>query len=355
MEKVETPTKGVKNNYFNLALCAFSFVFLLVYLFVVDDVSEVVKNLQSLNWAWISVAVLFMVMYWLLEAYVLHLTLKPLHSTQRLGVTFRISMIGQYFNAITPFASGGQPMQAYFLLKRGMPLGKSMTGLLTKFIIYQITLTFYCLTMLLLRYQYFATHRSTLMIGVLVGFIIQLAVMVLLISAAFFKSGTIRFVTWLIHLLTKIKIVRHPKEKLIYWSNELEIFHDQFQYLLKNKGQLIKMCLLSALQLTAFFIIGNVIYRSFGLSGEDSLAMIACQAFVLLITSFVPLPGALLAAEGVFFLFFSLYFPENQISLAIIMWRFITFYFPIIVGLIFTLLEKKQDTPLSTQEVQAEK
>ncbi len=38
--------------------------------------------------------------------------------------TFLCTIIGQYFNCITPLSSGGQPFQAYYYNRFGMPLSK---------------------------------------------------------------------------------------------------------------------------------------------------------------------------------------------------------------------------------------
>jgi len=334
--------KGISSNYFNLILIAFSFVFLVVYLYRVDGIKDIALVIAKAHPGWLLAALGCIAAYWLLDAYVLHLAIKPVHPSQRFGVTMRLTLIGQYFNSVTPFASGGQPAQAYFLVKRGAPLGETMTALLTKFIVYQITLTVYCLATLILRFTFFMKEVKVLMLAVIVGFVVHTAVTVLLISVAFFKTGTIKAANFIINLLARIKIVKDPVAKKEFVDKELESFHTQFQYMSKHKMHLLKMSLLTIVELTVYFLIGNVIYLSFRLSGADSVTLVASQAFVLMIAAFMPIPGALGAAESSFYIFFSLFFPKNMISLAVVLWRLITFYLPIVVGLIVTLFEKKR-------------
>ena len=52
------------------------------------------------------------------------------------------------------------------------------------------------------------------------------------------------------------------------------------------------MSALTAVQLTAFFLIPLCIFYAFGLGKADVLLMICAGAFVLNFTSFIPLPGA---------------------------------------------------------------
>ena len=348
--KKKEQEKSVSSNYFNLILCAFSLIFLIVYLYKVDGVHDLTLVIQNAHAGWLLVAVGCMAVYWLLDALVLHMAVKPVHPSQRFGTTLRLTMIGQYFNNVTPFAAGGQPAQAYFLVKRGAPLGETMTALLTKFIVYQITLTIYCFVTLILRFTFFMSEVKVLMVAVLVGFAVHTAVTLMLIGVAFFKTGTIKAANLLITLLSKMKIVKDPDAKREFVNHELESFHTQFQYMSKHKVHLLKMCLLTIAELTVYFLIGNVIYLSFHLSGADTVTLVASQAFVLMIAAFIPIPGALGAAEGSFYIFFSLFFPDKLIALAVVIWRLLTFYLPIIVGLIVTLFEKKRDNNLPLQD-----
>lgn len=333
--------KELKNNRFNLILCAFSLVFLCLYLGLVDGVSNIVTVIKTVNVFWIFIGVACMVVYWILEAMILHLALKKLHPQQKFFETVKVSMIGQYFNCITPFASGGQPVQAYFLVKTGTPLGSAITALLSKFIVFQIALTVFSLSVLILKFRFFVHELRYLMIAVVVGFLVNGFVIAILVSVAYFKRGTMKCSFGIIDILHKLKFVKNPTEKKMYISRELEKFYENFVFIQKNKRMLLRMLLLSLVQLTVYFLIGYVIYLGFGLGGADPVTLISAQAFVLMISSFVPTPGAMGAAEGSSYAFFKLFFHKEQIAFAIVLWRLLTFYLPIVVGLIFTLLEKR--------------
>ena len=97
------------------------------------------------------------------------------------------------------------------------------------------------------------------------------------------------------------------------------------------------MSLLTAVQLTAFFLVPLCIFYAFGMGRADVLLMVCAGAFVLNFTSFIPLPGAAAGAEIGFHTVFGLFFPASVLSLAILLWRLFTFYLPILVGGVFTL------------------
>lgn len=335
-------TKGIKNNTFSLLLALFSFIFLIVYLIKVDGVNDVMMVLKTAHMGWLLAAVLCMLVYWLLDALVLHISIRMVDPSHKFRFSLRLTMIGQYFNNVTPFASGGQPAQAYFMVKSGSPVGKTMTALLTKFIVYQITLTVYCLATLILKFSYFMSEVKVLMVAVIVGFTAHTAVTLMLIGVAFFKTATEKIALFGIRILAKTRLLKNPEAKSEAVLAELENFHEQFQIMRKHKAEILKMCLITVLQLTVYFLIGNVIYKSFHLTGTDSLTLLASQAFVLMIATFVPIPGALGAADGSFAIFFSLFFPNHLINFALVLWRLLTFYLPIVIGLVMTILEKKR-------------
>lgn len=88
------------------------------------------------------------------------------------------------------------------------------------------------------------------------------------------------------------------------------------------------MSLLTAVQLTAFFLVPLCIFYAFGMGRADVLLMVCAGAFVLNFTSFIPLPGAAAGAEIGFHTVFGLFFPASVLSLAILLWRLFTFYLP---------------------------
>ena len=63
-----------------------------------------------------------MVLYWVMDATILNYTISYIHGQKNFWKSFKVAVIGQYYNAITPFASGGgQPAQVYYMAKMGVP------------------------------------------------------------------------------------------------------------------------------------------------------------------------------------------------------------------------------------------
>ena len=69
--------------------------------------------------------------------------------------------------------------------------------------------------------------------------------------------------------------------------------------------------------------------------------------FVYLISAFMPMPGAMGAAEGSYVGYFSyIYNDGSLVAISTFIWRFLTFYLPIVVGIILTfVLQRNKKGP----------
>lgn len=330
-----------KSKRLNLIICGVAFVVMMVYLFLVDDPVEIWNAVCGANPLYMLLAVGFIVMYWVLESLNLHLVAKEVHPNQKFKDSVSVSMMGQYFNCITPFASGGQPIQAYYLVKFGVPLGSALTVLLSKFIVYQAMLTIYSAIILMVRLNYVIETSPLMMPLVIIGFIVNSAVIAGLLMLALFRKPTVKIAHFTVRLLGKIRIIKNTEEKLKFIDSEMEMYYKNFQFIKKRPLLILKLCFFTVVQLTVYFAISFVIYIAFGLSGTDFVTIISCQAFVLMISAFVPLPGALGAAEGSYVLFFKGIF-GSYVHLSTVIWRFLTFYLSIIAGMATTLLVSRR-------------
>ena len=100
------------------------------------------------------------------------------------------------------------------------------------------------------------------------------------------------------------------------------------------------MFFVAVVQSLVYYSITYTVYRSFGNSGVSFWQIIPTQAFLLLIMTFIPTPGAGLGAEGGFYLLFNSIFKYGTINMSILFWRIYTFYLPIIVGALFLIPTK---------------
>ena len=171
----------------------------------------------------------------------------------------------------------------------------------------------------------------------LIGFAAQLAMIGVLLLASFCKGATTRVVNFFLTILYKLHIIKNLEEKKKSIGETLDSFHRSNKELNKNKPLLIKIYVITVIQMTAFFLVPYCIARSFNIHC-DLFDMLCAQSYV----NMVSLPGGSGAAEYCFSIFFGSYFNVKTIKSAILLWRTITYYGTIALSAPFALFHKKK-------------
>lgn len=337
-------------NLINISVVVLIFIVMTVYFLAVDGIDNIISVLKTVNISWALIGLALIILYWLLEALCLYIVEKKIYKKQKFINSLKVSMIGQLFNSLTPFSSGGQPMQAVAMKCEGKSVSKSATILLIKFIVYQATLVIYTALILIFEYSYFRNSVSGFVKLAIIGFIVNFLVIVTLILIGAKKSIVLKFLSFIYKLLGKIKILKNLDKKIEELRKSVDTFHENFKIIKKEKIMVLKLFLATALQLTVFFSITYAVYKMFGLSGTTYIKIISAQSFLSMVMAFVPIPGAGIAAEGGFYIIFGAFIPKEVINMAILFWRLYTFYLPIIVGSFFMLKMNKKENLLLEAE-----
>ena len=149
-----------------------------------------------------------------------------------------------------------------------------------------------------------------------------------LLGICFFRRPARALALWLVQLGARLRVVKDPEAARVYLDQELERFHGSFAIIGGHKGVMLWQLLLSTVP---YFVL-----LAFGIQELSPVLVVAAQAFVVMISSFVPLPGAAGGAEFSFHTFFEPFFPAGaSVNPAMLLWRVITFYLPILVGMLF--------------------
>lgn len=341
IEEVKKPNK--KLTIINFVLIAIIFIGLLIYMVAVDGVDNIFNLLHSVDYRWVLAGLLCLIIYWLCEAITLHIPLKKLYPNQTFKNSIKISMIGQLFNNVTPFASGGQPMQAFEMSKSGKKVSDSLSVLMLKFIIVQIALVVFSLIVVICEFEFFANLMKDFLWIAIVGFAVNIFVIGIAILAGVKKRAITIITNPIIKFLGKIKIIKHPEETIEKLDKSIDNFGAQFKLMHSEKKMVFKIFLVAILQCLVYYSITYMVYRAFGNSGVGFWEIIPAQAFLLLIMTFIPTPGSGVGAEGGFLLLFNSIFKEGTINMSILFWRLYTFYLPIIVGALFLIPSKKKE------------
>jgi len=327
----------MNKNKFWLSIGALFILIACTYLYTSGQYINVYHALKSMNKWWLLSAMSLILVYWLIETKILHLLINELYKKKRFKDALKVSMIGQFFSGITPFATGGQPAQLVLLSKLKVPVGMGSSMLMSKFVIYQGILVLYAAILLIFKANLFLTNVNNLFSLVFVGFGVNLVVITALVFISVSKNTNKKVSNKIIMILYKIKLIKNIDVVQLKIAKNIEEFHQQVDILSGHKLLVFKMILLTFFQLTCYFLVPYCLYRGFGLTGVSIVDIIAATAFVLMVTSFIPMPGGSGGAEGGFYIIFGMFFIGKYIVPAILVWRIITYYMWMVIGGVWML------------------
>ena len=238
----------------------------------------------------------------------------------------------QFFHAITPFAAGGQPWQIYKLKKDGLSLGESTNVVIQDFIAYQIALVFLVGCAIISNYIFHIFPSDSLLKKlVTIGFIINTVVVIVLFIVAFSKKWNKKLIDGSISLLHKIKIIKDKEKQLQKSEKFIHNFHRSAIILFKDKFNMFRIISLNFIALVGQYLIPFTLLMGLGIY-INPLIVIITSAYVMLIGSMVPIPGGTGGLEFSFMAFFKNFITGPQLSIIMIVWRLVTYYFGIVVG-----------------------
>lgn len=266
----------------------------------------------------------------------------------------KYAMAGYFFSAITPSASGGQPMQIYTMKKDNIQVSHSSITLLMELLCFQGAACLYgSVAMVMALTGVFSANHYVLLLAV-VGLALGLGMFVFLAFAIFSKRISAVLMRFLIGLVKKLPFLSEER-KTGFASATAEQFEEYAacsQVIKGNKRVLIKVFATVAAQLGFQFAIAALAYFALGQTGVSVGTLVMMQALVFLCTSFVPLPGAVGASETVFLAVFGAVYSTGLAGAAMILTRGIAFYIPVLLcgAIIMTLMVKDMVKPAGKLE-----
>lgn len=347
--------KSKAAKWFQWALFAVTLVLLAYFCISGNNLVTLLHSLPGLNLFWLICAMAAVVLNWMMDSLVIKTLLCASYDADYgFHRAFRVTMVGQYFNSVTPYAVAGQPMQLVSLTRQGVSSGAALAMLVRKFLVYQTTITLYSLAVIVAKYSFFQSQVQNFMALAFIGFTAQSAVVVVLLLFSKSSAFTIKLINGITWLLTKVRIVKNPAEIGDKIRDQLNFYLKSNKMMIGSRNVRFKVYGYTFVQLTALFSVPFFIYKAFHNPGLPVTDMIAAQSFVTMISSYTPLPGAAGAAEGSFLMLFQLFFQRDVIKQAMLLWRLITYYSCIIVGAFYAGLESKAGKRVQEEESESE-
>ncbi len=331
MDELSSKKKKRQNLFRIIYILGTMVVIFLIGIFS-NEIQEIKEILPRINLKWIGISFISVILFWLSDALLLGQVTSYIYTKQKFRKSLKIGIMGLYYGALTPFASGGQPMQVVYMNRDGIPFGVSTAIITLKFIVYELSLCFLYIVAMVLKGSFFYTNYHHAFWLTTVGFLLNLIAVAFISMVMLNRKVAENVVHGFIHFLSKIKIIRKEEKRTAKIDKLIDDFHVSSAYIKNNILNFLASILISIFNMSFLFAIPYFIYRAFGLHQEPFILLFTLQAFLFLAVSLVPLPGAAGASEGGFYLFFSSMFGSIPVFMPMIIWRFFTYYLILLFG-----------------------
>lgn len=315
---------------------------LLISWYALRDIqfSVLINDLTNINLGWLLVAGGCILAYLFFETVITYLLVHSSNPTFTFHDAIRVPLIEQLFNGITPFSSGGQPAQLIVLMQSGVEAGKATSALLMKFVVYQIMIVLNFIISLIIGFEYLIDKVHALALLVLFGFLIHLVVIVGLLMVMYWHQFTKRMINFMIKPLKWFVKAERYQNWVIIINEKIDSFYAESVKIGHQWKLLAKVFVLTFLQLLFYYLIPYFVMRSLGCNNANVMMVTSLNVLIFLVISMFPIPGGAGGAEYSFEMLFRSYIhSSSKLAVAMILWRILTYYVGLVLGL-FALLEK---------------
>lgn len=256
------------------------------------SLKELYEDIINANKGWFALGVLCMLGFVYFEGRALNVILKELGKTKAKlhGGLYSASDI--FFSAITPSATGGQPVSAYFIMKDGISGSVAMIALLINLIMYTFALMLTGGISLIVKWQMFREYELLARVFICIGFVVLLFFAIAFLMLVFKENLMYKIVDKLFKLLVKIRLIHNVDKKRDKIEFLMEEYRSCAEMLLEHKVLLVKTFFYNMMQRVCQISVCSCLFLAVGGKIKDSFDMWSIQCLAYVGSTTVPVPGA---------------------------------------------------------------
>lgn len=365
--------KTLIGNLILLTLLTILVLVLFLNIGEINSIGDTIKEIgQGGNWKYLIYAFVAALLYFVLFPITLMLFSRASGMKCKIKDAYLVGTIEQFYNGVTPFATGGQPFQVYYFTRKGQGADKATAAVLANFVTYMIATNLIAIISLCF-YPYIVKGLHELGMEwfqwvAVAGYVINFGVLLFMIALGTSK----RIRGWLMSLakwITKPKWMNKHFAKFIPSLEEyMENAQIGFKSIWKHRKTFVFSLLIKLVTMMVYYAIPYFLIKSVGVPLDSSNSEIwnfviitFAASYAITAVVWMPTPGGTGGIEWAFSVVVAsvclLSSSEMSQSLAIsLMWRLVTYYFILLLSLIGVIIlhisisRKKKDEGGSKNE-----
>ena len=329
--------KIIKNSSFFVILIILTYYFI----FRKIDRKGLWIALKRTNLFYVLIAVILAFGNIFFEAIVHYRNLKLLNEKTNFKLCLKYAIIGFFFSAITPAATGGQPVQIYYMHKDNISYMNATISILVQSFSYLTIMALLGIIGYIVNYNYIS-NLGFFEYFFFIGIIVNGTIITLTLVAIFSKKLSKKLLDIIYKIIDKFNHEKATnfKEK---FTIQLEEYHNSAKFIMNNKRVVLKTLSTSLCQLISYHSVAYFIYLALGVTYLNYFKITSLQSLLYLSVSILPLPGTVGVNETGFSIIYKPIIMKNIVDSAMLLTRGISFYlYVIITGIIIFIINIKK-------------
>ncbi|MDE7372487.1 MAG: flippase-like domain-containing protein, partial [Clostridia bacterium] len=259
-------------------------------------------------------------------------------------LSFKVGVMGRFYDNVTPFNTGGQAYQIYQYYKAGYSSAEATAIPIIKYIFQLVAWIVVSLILYIANRHAIdylpASQEAAVRTLTYAGIAIASAAPILVILFSLFPKPVEKVIGFFLRLGQKLKIVKDYDKTHGKISSFLDGYKRAFVQIAKNVGGAISLFLVCCLDFLLVMSVPFFVILALGKTAPSAhllFDVITLNAHSLFAASLVPTPGNSGAIEGIASMAFSpIHMAGGTLFWLVFIWRVCTYYIYIILGLFGT-------------------
>ena len=329
--------KSRKKIIFNGVFLAVVFALTIDGVFHGEDLSSMMDAIHRADKRWLIPGIALVAFFIWGESIIIWYMMRSSGIQLKKRTCFLFSSVGFFFSCITPSASGGQPMQIYYMKKEKISIPVSTVILMIVTITYKLVLVVIGIGIAIFGRGFLHKYLEGILPVFYLGLALNIFCVTFMTILVFHPLLAKAIMVKGMKLLERLHLVKKKDGRLKKLEDSMDTYRNTAAYLKNNPFVIVKVIGITFIQRMALFAVTWFVYQAFGLHGTGFWEILFLQAVISVSVDMLPLPGGMGISETLFLNIFSPVFGGLLLP-GMVLSRGLGYYGELLISAAFTVV-----------------
>ena len=329
--------KSRKKIIFNGVFLAVVFALTVYGVFHGEDLSSMMDAIHRADKRWLVPGIALVAFFIWGESIIIWYMMRSSGICLKKRTCFLFSSVGFFFSCITPSASGGQPMQIYYMKKEKISIPVSTVILMIVTITYKLVLVVIGVGIAIFGRGFLHKYLEGILPVFYLGLALNIFCVTFMTILVFHPLLAKAILVKGMKLLERLHLMKKKEGRLKKLEDSMDTYRNTAAYLKNNPFVIVKVIEITFIQRMALFAVTWFVYQAFGLHGTGFWEILFLQAVISVSVDMLPLPGGMGISETLFLNIFSPVFGGLLLP-GMVLSRGLGYYGELLISAVFTVV-----------------